>query len=195
MKKIIVLLCGLSIFACKDKTDTKPLVLKNAVENTGGNYSSKLGGRSENMIDQIYNEILKTDKNLESFDKKIKNLLAESVKAGNADSESINKSKSYYATANAETKLIKDSLLKKETLEFVKISENKFKERIQKFEKLKLQISENSIKINDQYLAFKIRKTLPELEEYQNSHPVQLNSLNAFIHQQNNLLTEFKNFK
>lgn len=70
-----------------------------------------------------------------------------------------------------------------------------FKERIQKFEKLKLQIFENLIKINDQYLAFKIRKTLPELEKYQNSHPVQLNSLNAFINQQNNLLTEFKNFK
>lgn len=71
MKKIILLLCGLTVFACKDKNDTKPLVLKNAVENTGEKYSSKLGGRSENMIDQIYNEILKTDKNLESFDKKI----------------------------------------------------------------------------------------------------------------------------
>ncbi|WP_407402494.1 hypothetical protein [Chryseobacterium sp.] len=71
MKKIILLLCGLTVFACKDKNDTKPLFLKNAVENTNDNYTSKMGGRFENMRVQIYNEIIKTNKKLENFDQKI----------------------------------------------------------------------------------------------------------------------------
>lgn len=49
MKQIIIMIFGLTIFACKDKNDTKPLVIKNVVENAGENYASKLGGRSENI--------------------------------------------------------------------------------------------------------------------------------------------------
>lgn len=194
MKKIIILLCGFTIIACNDKVETRTNADENAVENSSISLSSKMRG-SKDMVEDIYNEILKTDKSLEELDQKINKLQSESDRVSNENIESIGKSKSYYATANNRAKQINDSLLKKETLNLIQISENKFKAKIEKFETLKSQINDNLIKINDEYLAFKIRKTLPEVEAYQNSHPLQINNLNAFINQQYNLLKEIKYYK
>lgn len=49
--------------------------------------------------------------------------------------------------------------------------------------------------IHSHYSAFKIRKTLPEIEKYQNAHPLKTDSLEKFIEKQNKLLIELKNLK
>ncbi|WP_159436354.1 hypothetical protein [Chryseobacterium indoltheticum] len=49
--------------------------------------------------------------------------------------------------------------------------------------------------MNSLYNAFKIKKTLPEIEKYQNAHPLKTDSLNNFINKQNQLLNELKNLK
>jgi len=38
-------------------------------------------------------------------------------------------------------------------------------------------------------------KTLPEIEKYQNAHPLKTDSLETFIKKQNQLLNELKNLK
>lgn len=50
-------------------------------------------------------------------------------------------------------------------------------------------------KLVNTYTAFKIRKTLPEIEKYQNAHPLKTDNLNTFITKQNKLLEELKKFK
>lgn len=49
--------------------------------------------------------------------------------------------------------------------------------------------------LHDQYIVFKIRKTLPEIEKYQTAHPLKTDNLDAFINKQNKLLEELKKLK
>jgi len=58
-----------------------------------------------------------------------------------------------------------------------------------------LEINRNSQAIYSQYSVFRIRKTLPEIERYQNAHPLKTDSLGNFINKQNKLLNELKNMK
>ncbi|WP_295212335.1 hypothetical protein [uncultured Chryseobacterium sp.] len=56
-------------------------------------------------------------------------------------------------------------------------------------------ISKNTETINNVYIVFKIRKTLPEIEKYQNAHPLKTDNLEHFIGKQDQLLNELKNIK
>ncbi|WP_029293141.1 hypothetical protein [Chryseobacterium hispalense] len=67
--------------------------------------------------------------------------------------------------------------------------------KIKSFKALIFQLTKNAEKISDLYTIFKIRKTLPEIEKYQNAHPLKTDSLENFISKQNQLLNELKNLK
>ena len=53
----------------------------------------------------------------------------------------------------------------------------------------------NNGRINDYYSFFKIKKTLPEIEKYQNQNPLKLEELKKIIADQNQLLEKLKNIK
>ena len=56
-------------------------------------------------------------------------------------------------------------------------------------------INENQSKIKDQYIVFRIKKTISEIEKYQQAHPLKTDSLNQFINKQNQLLSELKKIR
>ena len=71
----------------------------------------------------------------------------------------------------------------------------KFDLKKDKLEELKKQVNLNYNKIFSFYDAIKIRKTLPEIEKYQNANPLKIDSLENNIKKQNQLLVELKNLK
>jgi len=85
--------------------------------------------------------------------------------------------------------------MKKEIEREIKFSSEKYDLKTKKVKDLIVKINQNSSTIEDQYITFKIKKTLPEIEKYQKAHPLKTDSLNNFINKQNQLLNELKNLK
>ncbi len=199
MKKILFASAmALSFIACKDnRTENAPAVA-NAVDNaeeSSVSRSLKESYRSDDMIDQIYAELLKTDTNLKALDERIAGIYDKSGKVLASYEPIIYKSESYYQNAREKTMAIKDSLLKKEVEQQIKISEDEYSLKIRSIKELIKKINANTGVITDQYTAFKIRKTLPEIQKYQNAHPLKTDSLEHFIVKQQNLLNQLKNMK
>ena len=90
---------------------------------------------------------------------------------------------------------ITDSLLKKEMQNFIKPSLENFNKKKEDLRLIVLQIQRNNRKITEYYDAFKIKKTLPEIEKYQKQNSLNLNDLDKMISEQNHLLDKLKNLK
>ncbi|WP_343661899.1 hypothetical protein [Chryseobacterium mucoviscidosis] len=185
----------LVLFSCNEnRSENKPLV-ENAVENNQSSFSVKRLNYSEDILNAIYSEQIKNNEELKKLDTKISNLQEDSRKMKDLYREIINNSDDYYTLSINGAKSIRDSVLKKEILNLVNNSSESFDKKKKRIKDLTTQINLNYYKIFSFYTAFKIRKTLPEIEKYQNAHPLKTDSLDNFISKQNQLLSKLKNLK
>ncbi|WP_223607787.1 hypothetical protein [Chryseobacterium sp. OSA05B] len=186
----------LSMLSCKENKSRNAPVAENAVDNAESSVSGSLKSyRKDNMIDQIYSELIKNDKSLKALDDKLIQLSEENGKVLAIYGETLRKSESFYADAHYQSGTIKDSLLKQQLEKEIKISSDTYDLKIGKVKELIAKVNKNSDDINNLYTAFKIRKTLPEIGKYQNAHPMKTDQLDNFINKQNQLLNELKNQK
>ena len=74
----------------------------------------------------------------------------------------------------------------------IKQSEERFNVQSKKLRELIAQAQLNQEKINDTYIIFKIRKTIPEIEKYQKDNPLELKILLTYIDKQTQLITELR---
>lgn len=194
-KTFLILSLILMISSCKEDNSKENEIVEKAAGNTDSSFPIKRMSRSQDILDGIYSELLKDDPQLKNFDEKLVSLQQDSRIIQNLNDDIINNSDEYYLLANNAAKAIRDSALKKEILDFVQNSTDKFSTKKDKFEELKKQINLNYFKIFSFYQALKIKKTLPEIEKYQQAHPLKTDSLTQFINKQNQLLSELKNIK
>lgn len=96
---------------------------------------------------------------------------------------------------NFEDKSIRDSGTKKEILSLLKNSEESYFLKTKRLNELKRKINQNYFEIYTWYDVFKIRKTLGEIEKYQNAHPLETDSLENFIRKQNDIINKLKTLK
>lgn len=197
MKKILFASAlVLSLLSCKENKSRNAPAVENAVDNAESSVSGSLKSyRKGNMVDQIYHELIKNDQNLKTLDNRIIEINEESGKVLAVYGETLQKSESFYADAYYQAGTIKDSLLKQQLEKEIKISSDTYDLKISKVKELIAKVNKNSDDINNLYTAFKIRKTLPEIEKYQNAHPMKTDQLDNFINKQNQLLNELKNLK
>jgi hypothetical protein len=73
----------------------------------------------------------------------------------------------YYKDAKYRTKFLKDSLLKKEILKLIESSEKNFTKNTSVLKGKMKQTNLNTISLNELYSIYKIRKTLPAIEDFQ----------------------------
>jgi len=197
MKKILIpAILLLMLTSCwENRSENKPLI-ENAVDHTDSSIKGSFeSGRNDNMIDKIYSEIIKNDKKLSALDDKILKIYDQSGKVLKNYDDILNKSASYYSDANDQANAITDSLLKHEVQNEIKMSSDQYELKIKNVKNLISQLNTNMERVNDLYTIFKIRKTLPEIEKYQNAHPLKTDSLENFVKKQNQLLNELKNLK
>lgn len=187
---------ALSLLSCKEnKTENAPII-ENAVDNAESSISGSLKSkRYENQIDKIYSELVKNDKNLKALDDKVQNTREETDKVLQTYKRILSISETYYQEAEYQTKSITDSLIKKQVETEVKASAGKYNLKTGNIKTLIVQINKNNETLNNLYTAFKIRKTLHEIEKYQSAHPLKTDSLDHFIKKQNKLMEELKNIK
>ncbi|MDQ1162090.1 hypothetical protein QE422_002458 [Chryseobacterium sp. SORGH_AS 447] len=202
MKRILLIATlSLLIFSCNEnRSENKPLV-ENAVDNSESSVSgsitkgTRFSSREYNMVYQIYEELLTNDKGLQSLDNRINEIDDRTDKITSKYDQVINKSETYYNDAEALAKSVSDSISRKAIVKEIEASAKKYNLKIIKIKELTEAIDKNKEKIHDSYTLFKIRKTLPEIEKYQNAHPLKTDSLEHFIRKQNQLLNELKNAK
>ncbi|WP_294263231.1 hypothetical protein [uncultured Chryseobacterium sp.] len=188
---------SLLIFSCEEnRSENKPLV-ENAVDKTDsplkGSFESSR--YDDNMIDKIYSELIKNDKKLSALDEKILKIHEEESKVIREYENIFIKSEAYYRDAKNQSNSITDSLLKHQIKNQLKLSADKYDIKVKNMKALISRISKNTETINNVYIVFKIRKTLPEIEKYQNAHPLKTDNLEHFIWKQDQLLNELKNIK
>lgn len=198
MKKLFITstLLILLFYCGENRSENKPLV-ENAVDNTDASLKGSFGSNryNDNMIDEIYSELIKNDKKLSALDDKILKVHEEELKVINQYENIFTKSDIYYRDARNQINSVTDSLLKHQIENEIKLSAGKYDLKVKNIKALISRISKNTETINNLYTVFKIRKTLPEIEKYQNAHPLKTGSLEHFIGKQNQLLNELKNVK
>ncbi|MEG0925377.1 hypothetical protein [Chryseobacterium sp.] len=197
MKKIFFAsVMALSLLSCKENRAENAPIVENAVDNAKSSISGSLkSDRYENQIDQIYSEIIKNDKNLKALDDKVQKAGQETQKVLQNYNKVLSISESYYRQAEYQMKSITDSLIKKQVETAVKTSAEKYNLKTGNIKMLIVQINKNNETLDNLYTAFKIRKTLVEIEKFQNAHPLKTDSLESFIKRQNKLMEELKNIK
>ncbi|WP_312285606.1 hypothetical protein [Chryseobacterium gleum] len=199
MKKIFfVSALILSLFSCTENNQQAPIV-DNAVDNAESSVSSSIKkntySREGNLVHEIYQELIKNDKALQDLDKRIAVISKQTEDAITEYDDVIQKSETYYNDAMALSNSVTDSATKKQIEKEIKASSEKYDIKTQTIRDLITKIKTNRTTVHDQYLIFKIRKTLPEIEKYQKAHPLKTDSLNQFINKQNKLLEELKKLK
>ncbi|WP_294298396.1 hypothetical protein [uncultured Chryseobacterium sp.] len=196
-KTFLTATLSLLIFSCgENRSENKPLV-ENAVDKTDsplkGSFESSRYG--DNMIDKIYSELIKNDKKLSALDDKILKVHEEESKVINQYENIFIKSDDYYRDATNQINSVTDSLMKHQIENEIKLSMQKYDLKVKNIKALISRISKNRETINNLYIVFKIRKTLPEIEKYQNAHPLKTDNLEQYIGKQNQLLNAMKNLK
>ena len=195
MKKIFVTTALLLLTITCQQKDSENKIVDTAAENTESSFPIKRMSRAQNILDGIYSELMKNDPELQKLHDKVNTLENDNKIMMELYNDVINNSNDYYSIAESHAQSIRDSLLKKEITSIVTNSSEKFSVKKKKLEELKRQISLNSHKIYSFYQAYRIRKTLPEIEKYQNAHPLKTDSVENFINKQNQLLDELRNLK
>lgn len=196
MKNLLIIATLFLLFSCKEKTENAVVAAGNStvvssVESKSGSRYSK----GSSLIDAIYFELIKEDKVLQALDDEINLIQKNSLELIKKKKELLEKSTEYFGEINHKIKAVKDSVLKKEMQNFIKESSDKFTTNKENLQTVIRQIDSNNRKINDQYDFFKIKRTLPEIEKYQNQNPLKLEELKKMIADQNELLEKLKNMK
>lgn len=204
MKKFIIILASLSLIACKEnsavkKKETSILDKGNVVDEVGSskridpfnkNYRSNDG-----MVEDIYKQLILNDKELIKLDTKIKDLRENSNEVIAEYNSVLSKSDNYYKDAFEKTKNFSDSLARAAMDSLTMKSFTNYEAKTKNVRSL-ITISENNLKrIDEIYATFKIKRTMAEIEKYQNNHAFDLKNLNNLINKQTQTLSELKQAK
>ncbi len=202
MKKILFAsILALSLLSCRENQSKQAPVVENAVDNVESSVSgaikknTRYSSREGNLVHEIYQELIKNDKNLQDLDTRIDNIQKDAETSISEYDDIIGKSETYYNDASALSNSVTDSVTKKQIEKEIKASAEKYDLKTQTIRDLIAKIKANRTTLHDQYLVFKIRKTLLEIEKYQSAHPLKTDHLDQFINKQNKLLEELKNLK
>lgn len=197
MKKILFAsVLALSLLSCRESQRQNPPIVENAIDNADSSVSGSFESyRDDNLIDKTYSELIKNDKNLKALDDKILKVRKESIELLRIYEDILGKSNAFYQEARYTAKSITDSLIKQQIEKEIQASANQYNLKTGNIVSLIAKVNTNNVHLNNLYNAFKIKKTLPEIEKYQNAHPLKTDSLDHFINKQNKLIEELKNIK
>lgn len=195
MKGLIYSVSGLFLMiSCGDNSILSTTKEKDVIAKVGSESFERYS-KGSSLLDGIYFELVKDDKNLLALEKAMDDLNKNKLKSL-ADADNImDKPNQYFAEIDAFIPNIKDSLLRKEIEAVYRTAKNNNTKRRADLDGMKTRIKEDQKQINDIYTAFKIKKTIPIIEKYQEQNPINIEDLNKIIDEQKKHLEEVKKLK
>ena len=186
-----------ALFSCTESKPENTPLIENAVDQTNsfstGSFESSR--YDDNMVDRIYSNLLKNDEKLSALDDKILSIQERQRKVLEQYEHVFNTSDAYYRDARSQSGNIADSLLKHRIENEITVSAERYRVKTKAVKALISRLTGNMQKINNLYTVFKIRKTLPEIEKYQQAHPLKTDSLEPLIRRQDQVINQLKNLK
>lgn len=169
MQKLSYYICLAVLYSfsgCQNSSETNNPANEIAIVEEAAN-SVSFGSRSHDSVEDLYDEILKRDKNLVDLESTTDKLLDE-----NRDTEKIFekynfKSENYYLAAQKHVDAIKDSLVRQKYENLILKSSMTYKHKIKDLTDI---IDSNQLKvlsINDLRIILKLTTTLAAIEQYQ----------------------------
>ncbi len=195
MKGLIYSVSGLFLMiSCGDNSILSTTKEKDVIAKVGSESFERYS-KGSSLLDGIYFELVKDDKNLLALEQAMDDLNKNKLKSL-ADADNImDKPNQYFAEIDAFIPNIKDSLLRKEIEAVYRTAKNNNTKRRADLDGMKSRIKEDQKQINDIYTAFKIKKTIPIIEKYQEQNPINIEDLNKIIDEQKKHLEEVKKLK
>ena len=198
MKKLITIISIVSLISCNKearteaipKNETDKVILKDNDIKSFSRYSND----NNSLIEKIYYKIIENDQNLTKLDEEISKLNDESREYKRSLDDILQKPDDYYKDAKYRTKFLKDSLLKKEILKLIESNEKNFTKNTSVLKGKMKQTNLNTISINELYSIYKIRKTLPAIEDFQKTIPDN-KKIDSIINEQEKLIQQLKSLK
>ena len=168
--KLILLLFTLTLFACSQKTpaNAKTPAVPEPLEDNRGDYSLLTKGRGyDDLVQELYNDILKQNNKLKELEVAIKNIQSDRIDSLKAFSNFTQKNTIYYQTANNYLAQINDTVLRQQMEKTIKRSDADYKILILPHQNLVEQTAALSTKLNDLHIMLKLSTTLALMEGYQ----------------------------
>ena len=153
--------------------------------------SSRIKG-SDDLVEEIYDDILKNDERLKKLDESINDNNKKMYNALKDFEDYKRKSAQYYSSAESVALNITDSILSSRVTLDIANSKIKYEKLIQNLSNADSLIRDLSVKIKENYKAFKIQKTLPVIEKYQKEKIVNGKTMDEFIQEEKKLLQQIK---
>ena len=203
MKNFAYLLLPILLTSCTKNTSIKknsdtPAEQTNVVENIDAKSTDpfqKSYRTNAGMVNDIYNQLVLSDKNLAKLDTQIKNLNSKTEEVISIYENVLSNSDNYYKDALQKTESFQDTIMRKKVDSVMVNSAKKYEEKTLNVKKYIASAKMNIAVINDNYTSFKIYKTLPEIEKYQNNNTFDVTNLNNLMNEQNKILSDLKNTK
>jgi hypothetical protein len=168
--KLLLLFFAATLFACSETKTEKikqPPVPK-ALEENKVDYSLISKSRlSNDLVQDLYDEILEKDKKLNELESEIRNIKSYRNDSIATFNDYDRKNKNYYISAKDYLVQITDTVLRKQIEQTLTLSTASYQNRIATHESLIKQADELAIKLRDLHIILKLATTLSVMENYQ----------------------------
>lgn len=151
-------------------------------DNSSYEIVSKRG--SEDLVENLYNELISKDVELKRLEVKINDLRSSKNDSLELFNKFNRKMQLYFSTIDSHVSGIEDSLLRDKMKLLIAGHLAKYNSRIAKHNELLKSIAINDTSISDLHTVLKIVKTLPVMEKYQQDHLPTTKQLEGYIKQQ-----------
>lgn len=183
MKTILFfLLISFILFtACKDNTkqENQPPPIPKALEEKGS-YSLVTKRGSNNVLEDLYDELVEKTPELKTLENQIDNLNNNRTESTEIFNTYKGKNALYYNDANQTVGLIKDSSIKEKIKELIANSKTKYDTKISEHTKLLQAIDTKFLTLADLHTFLKIKRTLPIMEKYQNDNLPSIKPIDSY---------------
>ena len=191
---VIFVVLATTLLSCqrvKQETKEPPKGTPKALREDKSDVSSFVYKRgSEDLLDELYIELVKDNQNL----KDIENLIEENSTEQKTLVDKFNafngKNESYYSSASNHWESIKDSVLRKKILSIIKTSSDNNSQKSSHMAALIRAIDTRNTSINDYHTAMKIIVTMPLIERYQKENLPKDSAYRVLLKQQDAIISK-----
>lgn len=178
-----------------ERTTTENATPEVLVDKTDFNisYSSLSERYHENIIEQLYNEALKNNKELEKLNSQINLVTSDSLESKTNDYLKYrNTNINYWNTLDRYTENIHDSIVKHSITELFKNMKKDYENKVSDHEAKMKSIENLKLKLEDQKTVMKLLITKPMILNYQNNELPKIQQLESIIKDYQLLLEKTK---
>ncbi|MBK8089577.1 MAG: hypothetical protein IPK31_17540 [Chitinophagaceae bacterium] len=161
-----------------------------ALEEKSAAFSVVSKRYDNDIVQSLYNELLKEDKDLQKFEDGIEKINSDKPDSLEYFHSFVDKNSSYYSSADRYLSSIKDSVLKNRIKQILAESNTRFESGLTQHKNLIQQIETKENQLADLHFAVKIIKTLPVIEKYQRENRPSLNPIQTINNEFGKLIAQ-----